>query len=85
MLEEILQISLCLQTELPRAVDSVVMARSLIFGLGTGRYTITELFAFLTETEQNLYLFLKFQPSFPLAATLNFCPITVSWFWLGES
>lgn len=65
--------------QIQEAVNSAVTARSLIFGLGTGRFSVREFIHFPQELYgrgQNLYQFLKLQPSFPLSVTFTFSPIT---------
>lgn len=60
---------LCLHTDQPRALNSGMTARSLIFGFGIYRFSIREFISFPQEVYgrgQNLDQFLKFQPSFPL-------------------
>jgi len=62
-------------------VNSAVIDRNLIFGLGAGRFSIREFISFPQEVYgrgQNLYESLKFQPSFPLSVTFAFSLITQS-------
>lgn len=75
--------SFCLPTKQTRAVNSPVTARSLNFGFGIVRFSIREFISFPQEVYgrgQNLYQFLKFQPSFPLSVIFKFSPITQALF-----